>query len=139
MARYRFKAEKNLSRQFRDFSIGMKANPNTEDFSIVKNENAIKQAMKNLLLTQFGERPFQPNLGSGLRDVLFEPLDYGTAALIKKSIREVISTYEPRIRVQNIRTRLDSANNGYDVSLQYSIVGREDKAVGVEFFLERTR
>ena len=90
-------------------------------------------------MTNPGDRPFQPNLGSGLRDVLFEPLDYGTAALIKKSIREVISTYEPRIRVQNIRTRLDSANNGYDVSLQYSIVGREDKAVGVEFFLERTR
>ena len=124
---------------FKDLSVTFKKHPVTDDLITVKNKTAIAQSIKALLLTNPGERPFQPNLGSGLRDVLFEPLDYGTAALIKKSIREVISTYEPRIRVQNIRTRLDSANNGYDVSLQYSIVGREDKAVGVEFFLERTR
>tara|TARA_B100000508_G_C11315802_1_gene206938 strand:+ start:45 stop:437 length:393 start_codon:yes stop_codon:yes gene_type:complete len=126
-------------RTFKDLSVTFKKHPVTDDLITVKNKTAIAQSIKALLLTNPGERPFQPNLGSGLRDVLFEPLDYGTAALIKKSIREVISTYEPRIRVQNIRTRLDSANNGYDVSLQYSIVGREDKAVGVEFFLERTR
>ena len=53
----------------------MKANPNTEDFSIVKNENAIKQAMKNLLLTQFGERPFQPKTGSRVKSMLFENFD----------------------------------------------------------------
>ena len=52
---YKFKAERNLSRAFRDLSIGMKSNPNTEDFSMVKNENAIKQSMKNLILTGFGE------------------------------------------------------------------------------------
>ena len=126
-------------RTFKDLSVTFKKHPVTDDLITVKNKTAIAQSIKALLLTNPGERPFQPILGSGLRDVLFEPLDYGTAALIKKSIREVISTYEPRIRVQNIRTRLDSANNGYDVSLQYSIVGREDKAVGVEFFLERTR
>ena len=126
-------------RTFKDLSVTFKKHPVTDDLITVKNKTAIAQSIKALLLTNPGERPFQPNLGSGLRDVLFEPLDYGTAALIKKSIREVISTYEPRIRVQNIRTRLDSANNGYDVSLEYSIVGREDKAVGVEFFLERTR
>ena len=126
-------------RTFKDLSVTFKKHPVTDDLITVKNKTAIAQSIKALLLTNPGERPFQPNLGSGLRDVLFEPLDYGTAALIKKSIREVISTYEPRIRVQNIRTRLDSANIGYDVSLEYSIVGREDKAVGVEFFLERTR
>ena len=69
---YRFKAERNLSRQFRDFSMSMKANPNTEDFSVVKNENAIKQSMKNLVMTGFGERPFQPEKGSRLRQMLFE-------------------------------------------------------------------
>ena len=57
---YRFKADRNLSRAFRDLSIGMKSNPNTEDFSMVKNENAIKQSIRNLVLTGFGERPFQP-------------------------------------------------------------------------------
>ena len=126
-------------RAFKDLSVTFKKHPVTDDLITVKNKTAIAQSIKALLMTNPGERPFQPNLGSGLRDVLFEPLDHGTAALIKKSIREVITNYEPRISVNSIITRLDSANNGYDVSLKYTIVGREDTAVGVEFFLERTR
>ena len=83
---YRFNAERNLSRQFRDLSIGMKANPNTEDFSIVKNQNAIKQAMKNLILTGFGERPFQPTKGSRLRQMLFEPFDVFMSEELKEEM-----------------------------------------------------
>ena len=79
-------------RTFKDLSVTFKKHPVTDDLITVKNKTAIAQSIKALLLTNPGERPFQPNLCSGLRDVLFEPLDYGTAALIKKSIREVIST-----------------------------------------------
>ena len=71
---YKFRAERTLSRSFKDFSILMKSNPNTEDFTVVKNENAIKQSVRNLVLTGIGERPFQPKTGSRLRELLFEPL-----------------------------------------------------------------
>ena len=90
-------------------------------------------------MTKKGERPFQPTLGSGLQDMLFEPLDYGSAALIKQEISQCISRYEPRIRVQKIYCNVDFDNNGYNVEMQYKIVGRDDRPVAVDFFLERTR
>ena len=73
MSTYRFRSEKFLSRGFKDLAISFEANPNTNDFSAVTNENAIKQSVRNLVLTSFGERPFQPNIGSRVRGLLFEP------------------------------------------------------------------
>ena len=64
MPAYRFRSEKFFSRTFKDFAISFKANPNTKDFSSVSNDNAIKQSVRNLVLTNFGERPFQYEIGS---------------------------------------------------------------------------
>ena len=82
---YKFRADRTLSRAFKDFSIGFKANPNTEDFSVVKNENAIKQSIRNLVSTGMYERPFQPNTGSRLREMLFEPYDVFLGCLLYTS------------------------------------------------------
>jgi phage baseplate assembly protein W len=92
-----------------------------------------------LLLTRKGERPFQPDLGSGLQDLLFEPMDYGTSALIKKEVIETLTKYEPRIIITNLICTPDFDNNGYSVELEYSIRGREDRPVVIDIFLERTR
>ena len=132
---YRFNAERNLSRQFRDFSIGMKANPNTEDFSIVKNQNAIKQAMKNLILTGFGERPFQPTKGSRLRQMLFEPFDVFMSEELKEEMFNVLKTFEPRIVVNEIRM-IPGEPNELEVEVDYTIVG-ETLIQTVDFLLEK--
>ena len=132
---YRFNAERNLSRQFRDLSIGMKANPNTEDFSIVKNENAIKQAMKNLILTGFGERPFQPTKGSRLRQMLFEPYDVFMTEELKEEMFNVLKTFEPRIKVNAIRMTPGDPNE-LEVEVDYTIVG-EKLVQTVDFLLEK--
>ena len=132
---YRFKAERNLSRQFRDLSIGMKANPNTEDFSIVKNQNAIKQAMKNLILTGFGERPFQPTKGSRLRQMLFEPFDVFMSEELKEEMFNVLKTFEPRIVVNEIRM-IPGEPNELEVEVDYTIVG-ETLIQTVDFLLEK--
>ena len=124
---------------FNDLSVTFKSHPVTNDLVAVKDKAAISQAIQNLLMTKKGERPFQPQLGSGLMDMLFEPLDYGSAALIKKEIRQTINRYEPRITIDRITCTIDFDNNGYSVELVYKIVGRDDKPVTVEFFLERTR
>ena len=124
---------------FKDLSITFKKHPVTDDLVQVKDKSAIAQSITNLLMTRKGERPFQPELGSGLDNVLFEPLDYGSAALIKKEIRQTINRYEPRITIDRITCTIDFDNNGYSVELVYKIVGRDDKPVTVEFFLERTR
>ena len=124
---------------FKDLSITFKKHPVTDDLVTVKDKSAVAQSIKGLLLTRRGERPFQPDLGSGLQDLLFEPLDYGSGALIKKEIKETLSRYEPRISIQKLMCYPDMSNNGYEVELEYFILGREDRAVALDIFLERTR
>ena len=125
--------------KFKDLSITFKKHPVTNDLVTVKDKAAVSQSIKGLLLTRKGERPFQPDLGSGLQDILFEPMDYGSAALIKKEIRETLNRFEPRISITKLMCYPDLMNNGYDVELEYKIIGREDRAVALDIFLERTR
>ena len=124
---------------FKDLSVTFKKHPVSDDLVTVKDKAAVVQAITALLLTRKGERPFQPQLGCGIQNVLFEPLDYGSAGIIRSEIREVLNRYEPRISVDSIVCTPDDLNNGYEVELSYTIVGRDDAPVAVEFFLERTR
>ena len=124
---------------FKDLSVTFKKHPVSNDLLTVKDTAAISQSITALLLTRKGERPFQPQLGCGIQDMLFEPLDFGTAGLLKSEIKDVINRYEPRISINAIRCVPDYTNNGYDVELQYEVVGRDDAPVAVDFFLERTR
>lgn len=133
---YKFRAERTLSRAFKDFSILMKSNPNTEDFTVVKNENAIKQSVRNLVLTGIGERPFQPKTGSRLRELLFEPYDVFVAQDIKEEIINVITRLEPRIAVRQVRVFQDDEDeNTLRVEFDYTIVG-ETLIQTVDFLLE---
>jgi len=124
---------------FKDLSVTFKKHPVTDDLVTVKDKAAITQSIVNLLLTSKGERAFQPNLGSSIYSTLFEPLDYGTAAMIKGEVTDVIQRYEIRINILEVRVVPDFDSNGYSVELVYSIRGREDTPVAIEFFLERTR
>ena len=124
---------------FKDLSITFKKHPVSDDLIQVKDKAAIVQAITALILTYKGERPFQPELGCDVRNMLFEPLDYGSAVLIKSAIRETIVRYEPRIDIDNIVCTPDYDSNGYQVELWYTIIGREDAPIAVDFFLERTR
>jgi uncharacterized protein len=124
---------------FKDLSVTFKNHPVTDDLVTVKDKASIVQSITALLLTRKGERPFQPNLGCGIQNLLFEPLDYGSAGIIRSEITEVLAKYEPRVTVDSINCIPDDGNNGYNVELSYRIVGRNDIPVVVEFFLERTR
>ena len=124
---------------FKDLRVTFKKHPVTNDLVAVKNKAAIVQAIQSLLLTKKGERPFQPELGCDIQNLLFEPLDFASAGTIKQEIRETLSRYEPRAYVEQLRCEPDYDNNGYNVELQYTITGREDTPVAVEFILERTR
>jgi len=124
---------------FKDLSVTFKKHPVTDDLVQVKDKAAIVQAIQGILLTRKGERPFQPELGCDVQNMLFEPLDYASAGAIKQEIRETIDRYEPRVTVGKIKCNPDFDNNGYNVEMQYTIVGRNDIPVAVEFILERTR
>ena len=124
---------------FKDLSVTFKSHPITDDLVTVKDKAAIVQAITALLLTRKGERPFQPQLGCDIQNILFEPLDYGSAGIIRSEIRDVLNRYEPRISVDSVTCVPDYMDNGYEVELSYTIVGRDDTPIAVEFFLERTR
>ncbi len=124
---------------FKDLSITFKPHPVTGDLVVKKDDAAIKQAIVNLLLTSKGERPFAPDLGSDLRRLMFEPLDVATAGEISSNIRETLRNYEPRISVLGVEVIANFEDNGFDVALEFEIIGREDFPATLEFFLERTR
>tara|TARA_Y100000389_G_C17260282_1_gene412661 strand:+ start:407 stop:799 length:393 start_codon:yes stop_codon:yes gene_type:complete len=124
---------------FKDFNLNFKPHPVTEDLQVVKDSADIKQSIKSLLLTRKGERLFNSDLGTGLSDLLFEPLDFGTAAVIRDEIFSVIDTYEGRIEIQTLNVDTNFEDNGYDIELEYVIRGRSDLQNNIEFFLESSR
>jgi|TARA_B100001057_G_scaffold492838_1_gene586082 phage baseplate assembly protein W len=137
MSSYRFRSEKFLSRGFKDLAISFEANPNTNDFAAVTNENAIKQSIRNLVLTSFGERPFQPNIGSKVRGLLFEPFDVFMSEDLKDEITNTIERLEPRVELVDIEVTLSDDEHSIDIAIEYAIVGQPQTQV-VEFLLERT-
>ena len=124
---------------YKDINITFKKHPVTDDLVVSKDASAIKQAIVNLLLTNKGERLMNPTYGSDIRSYLFEPMDYGTANQIKNNIRDTIETFEPRIRVLQISATPNFDDNGFDITMTYSIVGTDTPPVTVDFFLSRTR
>ena len=136
MPAYRFRSEKYVSRGFQDLAVSFKANPSTGDFGVVKNENAIKQSVRNLILTQFGERPFQEEIGSRVNTLLFEPWDPFSVDSLKSEIFNCLSRLEPRIECTNVEVRDESDINAVQIGIDYTIVG-ESEVKQVNFLLER--
>ena len=124
---------------FKDININFKKHPVTGDLVVSKDASAIKQAIVNLLLTNKGERPFNPKYGSNIRSYLFEPLDYGTAAQIEQSIRSTLAKFEPRIEVIDIQTYPNYDSNSFSVDMTYEIIGSDDPPIAVQLVLNRTR
>ena len=124
---------------FKDLSVVFKKHPVTDDLVTVKDKVAIAQSISNLLQTNNGERPFNPDLGSGIRELLFEQADWGTAAALSGRVRECLVKYEPRIKVLSVESDPDYNTNGFDVSIEYEILGRDDGRIVADVFLERTR
>ncbi len=123
---------------FRDFSNSFTPNPNTGDISVVTNEAAIKQSIKNLVQTAFRERLHQPRLGSAVADALFDLSTPLTRLSIQKSITETISNYEKRATVLSVAVTDDSARNAYKVNVRF-LVNTSSAPVSFDFLLTRIR
>ena len=126
---------------FKDVSVTFGRHPNTSDVLVSKDETAIKIALQNLVMTRRGERPFQPLIGSRIPDLLFDILDYATAATISDEIYDLVDRYERRVRLVNVITNPNFDDNSYEVYIEYEIIGREldSGPLTTELLLERTR
>jgi phage baseplate assembly protein W len=113
-------------------------NPKTGDLLLVRDDQAIRTSLKNLLMTSFGERLFQPTIGGSLRSLLFEPIDAITTMEIKDRILKTILDHEPRVSNVVVSISASEDQNGYGVEIEYSIVaaGKTDR---VSVVLERVR
>ena len=89
-------------RAYSDLDLSLLQHGVTKDIVPLKDDRAIKNSVKNLILTNFYERPFQPEMGANLLGLLFEPADNITKIELKDGIKSVLDYYEPRIKVQNI-------------------------------------
>lgn len=113
------------SRGYKDFSISFKSNPGTGDFSTLKNEEAIKQAVRNIVLTAKGEKLFQPQFGSEVRGLLFENYSPFMNQVIIDEITLCLINFEPRIKVISIDLDTDNYDlNALNVTMDYVIVGQ---------------
>lgn len=128
-----------VSRAFRDINITFGKHPVTDDLLVVKDFNAIKNSVMSLILTVPGERFFNPNIGSKVYSLLFEPMDFITSNSIKSEIEYTIRAFEPRVSLKNVIVNEDYENNSYDIEIEYTVVGLPEKLDTIQLTLERTR
>ena len=126
------------SRQFRDIDLDFNRNAVTNDVAVVEDVVAVKTSVKNLIQTNFYERPFHPELGCGIRELLFENFTPMTKIFLQRKIEEVLINYEPRINLQNVAVDDDQDRNRLVVDIYFYVVGVPGPQV-VQSFLQRVR
>ena len=126
------------TRTFTDLDLNFFANPVTGDVARKYDENAIKQSVKNLVMTNHYEKPFHPEIGSQVMSLLFEPASPFLQATLQRAIVYTISNFEPRVRLLSVSVDLSPDTNTAYVTIVFKIVNTE-KPLTVDFTLERTR
>lgn len=123
---------------FSDLDLDFIAHPTTGDIVKKTGVDALKRSVRNLILTNFYDRPFRSYIGSNAQKLLFENANPLTSNFLKDAINEVLTNYEPRIAVREIRVNFDIDNNGYNATIAFSIVNNNLPVV-INLFLERIR
>ena len=126
------------TRQFSDLDLNFTPHPVTGDVGFKVDENAIKQAVKNLVLTQNFERPFHSEIGSSLRSLLFEPATPMTKEILRKTISDTITNFEPRVELLGVDIRYTLDDTAVDVRIRFKIKNTFTP-IDVSLTLERTR
>ena len=123
---------------YSDLDLDFIAHPTTGDVLVKTGNDAIKRSVRNLILTNYYEKPFRPGIGSNALKLLFENANPLTSNFLRDAIFQVIQNYEPRVELIEVRVKFDYDNNGYDVQLSYVILNRNEP-VTTTIFLERIR
>ena len=113
-------------KKFVDISLAFTPNPVTGDLSVLKDERAINNSIKNIVMTVPGEVPFRRDMGSRVSDYLFDLVDPGTAGLIMMEIKRSIKYNEPRAEVQDVIVEAQPDRNQFAVNVSYKIVGYDE-------------
>jgi len=126
------------TRIFSDLDLNFTKHPVTKDITRRYDDNAIKQSVKNLLLTRNFERPFHSEIGSPIRQLLFDNPGPMFNVMLKRAIIDVINNFEPRVNIIDVRVDDYSDANEVYVTLEFTIVNTE-RPITLDLALERTR
>ena len=130
---------RRISRSFKDISLSFSPHPVTKDLPILKNENAIKRSVRNLVETIPTERFFHPNLGTEIRDTLFENFSRQTVNIIEDQVRDTVRAFEPRVGDVGVEVVANPDRNSFEVKVLFEIRGLEVAPQSFTFILEPSR
>ena len=128
-----------ISRSFKDISLSFVPHPVTNDLKVLKNEDAIRRSIRNIVQTIPTEKFFNPQLGSDIHKSLFNFIDFGTASNIQAQIEIAIDNFEPR--VNNVRVLVEPRpdENTFEATVVFDIIGQQFPTQEFSFLLEATR
>ena len=129
---------KKAVRTYKDLDIDFTRHPVTNDVIKIEDVNAVKRSVRNLVNTQFYERHFHPELGCGVRDLLFENFTPMTGIFIRRKIEEVLVNYEPRANISSIAVNENQDRNGINVEVNFYVLNLPNP-VSVTTTLQRIR
>ena len=126
-------------RQYRDLDLFFSRKNGTNDIEKITDIEAVKRSVRNLVLTNFYEKPFHPEIGSGIRDMLFENMTPITAVVLARKVEDVIENFEPRARLIGVRALPNLDRNEYEVAIEFFVVNTPTELVDMTVFLEVLR
>ena len=132
-------AIKRISRAYKDISLSFEPHPVSRDLKVLRNENAIRRSVRNIVQTIPNEKFFNSLFGSDVYSSLFEFVDFGTASTIQSQIEISLDNFEPRIENVVVRVNPQPDQNSFEVDVIYDIVGQEFPVQEYSFILESTR
>ena len=127
------------SRQWKDLDLFFQKKPEGKDINKVTDIQAVKRSVRNLVLMNHYEKPFHPEIGSGIREMLFENMTILTAVILGKKVEDVIENFEPNITAVKIVMLPDFDRNAYSMSLEFYVVNVPTELVTLDLMLERLR
>jgi len=127
-----------VSKAFRDISLSFAKHPVTNDILILKNEDAVKKSVSNIVRTSLGERFFNVNFGTSVNDYLFENTTQDLVFAVRDEIRDALDNYEPRIKIDRIDVNTPADSNELNVQVVYDIIGLSILPQKVNFILSPT-
>jgi phage baseplate assembly protein W len=128
----------NQDEIYSDFLVDMNPHPVSGALLRFVNEKAVTRSIRNLILTTPGERLYQPDIGSGIRALLFEPMSQFTANALRKMIEDTIRKYETRAQILGVEVRSDEDSNRYVVTIVYMLINKQEP-ISVNVTLQRVR
>ena len=126
-------------RQYKDLDLFFSRKRGSNDIAKITDIEAVKRSVRNLVLTNFYEKPFHPEIGSGVRDMLFENMSPVTAVVLARKVEDVIENFEPRARLVGVRALPNLDRNEYEITIEFFVVNTPTELIDMTIFLEVLR